>query len=698
MTEQPEITCSGCGKPFQPDLATGLGGGCPHCLARMLAEDTLKDLPESNDPPPVAAGDMLGGVEILEPLARGGMGIVYKARQPKLNRVVAVKVIDAKLAGIPEFTQRFEREARALALLNHPHVVQVFDYGHEGDLFYLVMEWVDGTSLREILAAGHLSTEDALRYVPQICDALEYAHAQGVVHRDIKPENILIDRKGQLKIADFGIARMRNDDGTTPDFATRAGQMMGTPHYMAPEQQKHTAQIDHRADLYSLGVVFYEMLTGELPLGRFPSPSQRVKVDVSLDEVVLKTLEHDPNRRYQHASEIKQALTAPPSPASPEVASSLPARSHSIPRITSLAWWSLAFSLISLIVLWEMTRAWILPAEHLHWRFLSGDIYTLLLRPLSMTSAVLAWVFGWLALWRVRRGQGSLRGRWLAFVSMLVPLMLLTLLVFGQITPRTLRAFASHDLTATAGTLAIAALPLLGLRALFRKLRRYAIDASTSTPVKSMVATPMFLILFGGIAFGLSAEWGKARKHRHKLYYSMLNVDHRPLHAAALDIPDLGDVELWLDTYIRGGHDLTRNLYADHFLQSLVHLERFTYEQLNGEPETGWMPPTRHRIYFDNSGKFRDRHRYLWIHEFEVEQGILKVQYEFPVRNYPDPLGGAQQDTEMLAEKEQRIRTRYGIEPDTVYRAEIPMKDLENYTKYGMDKEFWQSAELVEKR
>ncbi|MDF1711432.1 MAG: serine/threonine-protein kinase [Akkermansiaceae bacterium] len=211
MNAEPETTCSDCGKAYQPDLATGLGG-CPHCLARMLEQESQDDDRADNTPVSFEAGASFGGVEILEPLACGGMGMVYKARQIKLNRIVALKVIDPKLAGFPEFTKRFEREAHALAVLNHPNVVQVYDFGQENELCYLVMEWVDGTSLREILSAGHLSPDDALRYLPQICDALEYAHAQGVVHRDIKPENILIDRQGQLKIADFGIARMRGDD------------------------------------------------------------------------------------------------------------------------------------------------------------------------------------------------------------------------------------------------------------------------------------------------------------------------------------------------------------------------------------------------------------------------------------------------------------------------------------------------------
>lgn len=469
---------------------------------------------------------------------------------------------------------------------------------------------------------------------------------------------------------------------------------MGTPQYMAPEQQTRTDRVDHRADLYSLGVVFYEMLTGELPLGRFPNPSQRVKVDISLDEVVLKTLEHDPNRRYQRASEIKQALTNPPPVAS---ASARSPSSELRPRLTGFAWWSMAFALISLFVLWEMTRAWVIDSENLNRKFYSGEIYTLILRPLSIASAVLAWVFGWLALWRVRREQGCLRGRWLAFVSMLAPLMLLAVLVFGQIIPWTLRAFVNHDLIAITGTVVIAALPLLGLRGLFRKLRRFATDSSATTPVKSMVATPILMLLAGGGAWGLSEEWSDARWHRHHLYVSMLNYDYQPLNAETFDVPDQGDVILHLETFVSSATHLTRNLFADHFLTSLNHLKRFEYEPLNGEPETGWMPPSRHRIYFANSGKFRDRHCYLWIHEFEVEQGILKVEYEFPLRIRPNTSGRAPKDIEMLAKKEELIRTGYGVKPDTVYQASIPLEDLKNYSRHGMDKEFWQSAERVEK-
>jgi tRNA A-37 threonylcarbamoyl transferase component Bud32 len=243
-------------------------------------------------------------LEILGIQGRGGMGIVYKARQKHLDRIVALKVLPPEISRDRSFADRFAREARALARLNHPNIVSIFDSGEADGLFYFVMEFVDGTNLRQSLQAKQISPREALAIVPVICDALQYAHDMGIVHRDIKPENVLLDKKGRVKIADFGLAKLINP--TNPDVSlTQNGLMMGTPKYMAPEQMDRPAEVDHRADIYSLGVVFYEMLTGELPLGRFALPSQKVQVDVRLDEVVLRTLEQKPERRYQQANEVK---------------------------------------------------------------------------------------------------------------------------------------------------------------------------------------------------------------------------------------------------------------------------------------------------------------------------------------------------------------------------------------------------------
>lgn len=704
MNAEPETTCSDCGKAYQPDLATGLGGGCPHCLAQILAGNHPEKDHAGDTTLSFAAGDTFGGVEIIEPLARGGMGVVYKARQIKLQRVVAVKVIDPGLAGVPEFTQRFEREARALAVLNHPNVVQIFDYGQEDGLCYLVMEWVDGTTLREILSAGHLSPEDALRYLPQICDALEYAHAQGVVHRDIKPENILMDREGQLKIADFGIARMRGDHDSGPEFVTRVGQKMGTPQYMAPEQQTHTSRVDHRADLYALGVVFYEMLTGELPLGRFPNPSQRVKVDISLDEVVLKTLEHDPNRRYQRASEIKQALTKPSVPA-PEASPANHAPAISRSCVSGFAWWSLAFAAISLLVFWEMTRPWILESPHslLDERsFFKSDVYTLVFRPLGIAAVALAWIFGWLALWRIRcsrQDQVHLIGKVLALSAMITPPCLLTLLILVQILPlggqSLIRGSTFQEgLYIGAILLAAAALLLIPLRGVIRRLRRYAFETTSPFPVKTAIITLLTTMLLGIAAWAISREWNEARGYGYKVLSSLIETRNEPDNPQALHVSNEEDANLWLE-FVRDHWVLENNLFGGGMLEDLDHTDRFACTRINGEPVFAWMPPSGHSISLTDNRMFRDWYRYLWIHEFDLEKGVLKVKYEFPLRGYRSSRKANLPESEEALLKEKRIREKYGVEPDTLYRVEIPIKDLDQYITYGMDKEFWQSAERL---
>jgi len=242
-------------------------------------------------------------LEILEFVGSGGMGAVYKARQLHLDRIVALKILPPEIAADPAFAERFAREARAMAKLSHPHIVLVFDFGAARTMPFLVMEFVEGVNLRHAIQAGELQPEQAIAIVPQICDALQYAHNMGVVHRDIKPENILLDRLGRVKIADFGLVKLLGP-GAADFTLTGTRQLMGTPHYMAPEQMDRPQEVDHRADIYALGVVFYEMLTGELPLGRFAPPSEKAAVDARLDDVVHKTLENEPDRRYQQANEV----------------------------------------------------------------------------------------------------------------------------------------------------------------------------------------------------------------------------------------------------------------------------------------------------------------------------------------------------------------------------------------------------------
>ena len=199
-------------------------------------------------------------LEIFHLLGQGGMGAVYKARQKTLDRLVALKILPPEVGQSEAFAERFTREVRSLAQLNHPQIVTVHEFGRTEDgLYYFLMEFVDGTDLRHIIQAGDLTSGQALAIVPQVCEALDYAHKHGIVHRDIKPENILLDKEGNVRIVDFGLARLLGKP-TSAYKLTQSDQRMGTPHDMAPEQIEHPQQVDHRADIYSLGVVFYEML------------------------------------------------------------------------------------------------------------------------------------------------------------------------------------------------------------------------------------------------------------------------------------------------------------------------------------------------------------------------------------------------------------------------------------------------------
>ena len=298
--------CSICGKPPVPDAPHGL---CPECLMRFGFESKAVNDPSGGKsafvPPPAdQVAKLFPQLEINELLGRGGMGAVYKTRQPRLNRFVALKILSPEKQNDPQFAERFAREARALACLNHPNIVAIYDFGETMGNYYLLMEFVDGLTLRQLLRARKLPATETLAIVPQICQALQYSHERGIIHRDIKPENILLDARGQVKIADFGIAKLLDSDLRNISL-TGAQQVMGTPHYMAPEQIEKPQTVDHRADIYSLGVVFYEMLTGELPLGKFQLPSQKVQIDARLDEVVMRALEKEPERRYQTVSRVK---------------------------------------------------------------------------------------------------------------------------------------------------------------------------------------------------------------------------------------------------------------------------------------------------------------------------------------------------------------------------------------------------------
>jgi serine/threonine protein kinase len=345
MSEKMEAKkqCPKCGAALSPEAVEGL---CPACLLSMnLATQTdpggdpgtpSAGHTEKATPSPETLAKHFPQYEILECLGRGGMGVVYKARQKSLDRLVALKILAPEREKDPQFAERFAREAKTLAQLNHPNIVTVHDFGEAGGMFYLVMEYVDGLNLRQLFGARRLSPKEALAIVPAICEALQFAHDHGIVHRDIKPENILVDKQGRVKIADFGIARIMGAVGE-PAGASQGGasagpgltgeRMLGTPAYMAPEQATNPTEVDHRADIYSLGAVFYEMLTGETPKGKIEPPSRRVQVDVRIDEVVLRALQKEPQRRYQTAAEFKTMVETLSSPSSPGAGTPLaPAR------------------------------------------------------------------------------------------------------------------------------------------------------------------------------------------------------------------------------------------------------------------------------------------------------------------------------------------------------------------------------------
>ena len=337
-----------------PENAADNADRCPKCQSEMLAQDDKAFCPvclmkqgfapstfagtfdlQSWQPP--AISDLAGRFPHLNfesLIGKGGMGAVYKVQQTELGRTAALKILPEAISSDAGFRERFLREARLLASLSHPHIVTVYEFGQKEGVYFLLMEFVDGVTLRQASLAEtthKLAPKEALAVVEQLCDALQFAHDEGVVHRDIKPENILLDKRGRVKIADFGLARLLGKPADLPTL-TRTNQLLGTPVYMAPEQMEGREAIDHRADIYSLGVVFYELLTGELPLGRFRAPSEKTDMDARLDEVVFRTLEKEQDRRYQQASDIRTDINA----IRPATETTVQKRRRFIPLITML--------------------------------------------------------------------------------------------------------------------------------------------------------------------------------------------------------------------------------------------------------------------------------------------------------------------------------------------------------------------------
>lgn len=303
--------CPKCGSNFEPSEA--LRGMCPACLIAGAAPNVSDEVPVR--PPRFKAPAVselalyFDQLQILELTGCGGMSAVYKATQKNLGRTVAIKILPHEVANAQGGLERFRREAKMLAQLNHPNIVQVFDAGQVGPWNYILMEFVAGPNLRQVLGDSQLPSTEVLRIASSICDALQFAHDRDVVHRDIKPENVLLDINGLVKLADFGLAKSPLANGEFAG-ASQTGQVVGTPQYLAPEQIETPTDVDHRADLYSLGVMIYEMLTGEVPMGNFVLPSRKSGSDPALDEVVLQALSRDRLDRYQQARDLQSVLRA----------------------------------------------------------------------------------------------------------------------------------------------------------------------------------------------------------------------------------------------------------------------------------------------------------------------------------------------------------------------------------------------------
>ena len=264
-------------------------------------------------------GKQLGNYQIVDELGRGGMAVVYRAFQPSLNRYVAIKVLPPHLGFDKEFVERFQREALASAKLRHPNIVVIHDVGHQQGIYFIVMELLEGRTLKQIIEAeGALSVERATRIVEQVAAALDYAHQQGIVHRDIKPANIFVGKDDHTTLTDFGIAKAASE----AQQLTRTGMLMGTPEYMSPEQAEGE-RVDYRTDLYALGVVLYQMLVGQVPFRGTtphailhaviydpPAPLHQVRQNISpaIETVVLKAIDKRPERRYQSGAELAESL------------------------------------------------------------------------------------------------------------------------------------------------------------------------------------------------------------------------------------------------------------------------------------------------------------------------------------------------------------------------------------------------------
>jgi serine/threonine protein kinase len=304
------IECPLCNKKLE--LRRGTGVSTPQAKAQNTTTawgtEGFKAEADTAEYGEIKKGDTFGGFRIEEIVGAGAMAVVYAATQLSLDRKVALKILPKHFAQRPSFVRQFDSETELLASLNHPNIVSIIDRGHEGDTYYFAMEFVEGTTLAEMLTASELDEEFFMKILEQCADAMSYAHGRGVIHRDIKPANIMLNDQGMVKIADFGVAGLITD-------ATREGgkrRVMGTRGYMAPEQEIDVRRTDARSDIFSFGAVLYRALTDTVP-DRLPvrPPSElNANVDPRLGRIVLKCLEVNPDRRYQTAREFQDAVSA----------------------------------------------------------------------------------------------------------------------------------------------------------------------------------------------------------------------------------------------------------------------------------------------------------------------------------------------------------------------------------------------------
>ena len=428
MSTSSSPSCPRCGSRLEGGSVEGL---CAACLGALnFASQTAVHGEASPPPSPTLSPEELAPhfpqLEILACLGRGGMGVVYKARQKSLNRLVALKLLAPERADDPQFAARFEKEAQALAALNHPHIVGVHDFGQAGGFYFLLMEFVDGVNLRQLLQAKRLTPKEALSIVPPVCEALQCAHDHGIVHRDIKPENLLIDKAGVVKIADFGIAKIIHSVSTDAPGMSQAGEAslpFGTPDYAAPEQHDLTAATDHRADIYSLGVVLYEMLTGERPQQTLVPPSKRVQVDIRIDEIVLRALEKTPELRFPTAMEFRTQVQAATLPEQAPV-------HHGPPRFSRFAIWGAAWVPLLPLAAMAWTFASLHVWDHQGYAYLFARPALYFLAAFGFTAPLGTTVLGWVGVSHIRRSSGRLRGLGLAVLDgMLFPLVVLDVLI-----------------------------------------------------------------------------------------------------------------------------------------------------------------------------------------------------------------------------------------------------------------------------